>query len=1023
MLSSKSISANPSNAAKYYAQGDYYTKGEEESSRWIGKGSERLGLGQGSGEEDLRQKPPEVSAKELTAILEGKLPEGQKHAWKLNEGTSRGHRPGRDFTFSAPKSVSIAALVADDKRLIEAHEKAVETAIGFMEDYAVARVRKDGAVEHRLTGNIVAAKFLEFTSRAQDAQLHTHVVVANMTYDEQSDIWRSMDYNGLESAKKAAGQVYRSELARDARRLGYEVRVDEKQGFFEIDGVSKNLIKEHSTRSKEIDDFVEKNGDNTSAGRAKAAQFTRSDKKTATMEKIRSEWRIRGEKDIEQLSGVKKTAGERADDQSYQACLKTDEKTYLDAIKFGAKHATAGEAVVERHEIIRNALRVSVGQITLSEITAALKQAREKGSIEKAEEQTGGKRLYYGEYLRKDLAAERNFKEFLENGKDELKPLLRHATAEKRIDTFRIHTIEQGNKKSYTLSGEQRTAALAILTGRDRIQHIQGVGGAGKTSFVGAVAKALPLRRHLAIAKTAVAARGLGEEAGIQHMTVDGFLQRAGADISNYGVVFIDEASMLGTRAAKRLNELAAEKHFRIVVIGDEKQLPAIEQGKPHALARRIGATKAELKQSRRHKTEAVKKAVAAARAGDVRGAIKAADTVNERNRDDLPKSIARYWSELPDREKSPILSIGNAMRVATSAAVRDILVREGVVENSEYRTQVLLGHRISAAEMKRAGQYPTASSQEEKGEIGLVGAAIVFHLGQKRHKVEKGVAYNIVGRQKDTLLLEKRYSDNDDKSPSQIAFNPQRDSVRGASVYDVYERDIAKGDVIQWRHNSKELNNLKNGVDGTVQSVKDGKAIIGFNDGKKREIDLNRHQYWDHGYALTVYKGQGKTFDRAIVLAPAEKGPLLNQDTLYTALSRARYGVDIWTTEKNKLVQILTQEKGGKTSALEAEGSISNSELDIKQHPQTGPTPSRNEGERPEDKSSQDADRLASSFVERSLNLMKDRKYQQEKDDGKRKDHLPSQHEEEKRRYLAGHEKEIDKMTRELEKDRELGR
>ncbi|MEO1280181.1 MAG: MobF family relaxase [Pseudomonadota bacterium] len=1022
MLSSSNIKS-AANGAKYYAQGDYYTKGAEETSAWLGKGSERLGLGQTMGEERAEQNEPHVSAKELTAILEGKLPEGQNHTWKANEGTSRSHRAGRDFTFSAPKSVSIAALVADDKRLVDAHEKAVETAVRFLEQYAVARVREKGGIEHRLTGNIVAAKFLEFTSRAQDAQLHTHVVVANMTFDEQSNIWRAMEYSGMESAKKAAGQIYRSELAREARILGYGVRVDEKQGFFEIEGVSNDLLKDHSTRSKEIAEYIEKHGARNGADVQRAKINSRSDKVILDLSDIRKDWIERGGKAIEVLKEAVNASLERQETPEYKNNIYVSDRTKDHALRFGAAHATAGEAVVERHEIIRNALRVSVGQSTLSDLNAALDEARKNGSIEQAEYQTGGARLYYGEYLKKDLAAERGFRDILEKGRGALKPLLKRPAAEKRIDAFRIRTVEQGVEKSYALSGEQRQAALAILTGKDRVQHIQGVGGAGKTSFVGAVAKATPRRGHLAIAKTAVAARGLGEEAGLAHMTVDAFLQRAGADIGRNGVVFIDEASMLGTRAAKRINEIAGEKHFRVVVIGDEKQLPAIEQGKPHAIARRIGATKAELSESRRHKTEAVRATVAAARAGDVRGAIKAADTVNERNRDDLPKSVARYWSELPDRDNSRILSLGNAMRVATSAAVRDILVREGVVAQSEYKTEVLLGHRISEAEMKRAAQYPTQASQKEKGENGLTGAAVIFHLGQKRHKIERGAAYNIVAQIDGKLILEKRYGDRNDPSPAHVEFNPQKDSVRGASVYDVYQRDIAQGDVIQWRHNSKELDNLKNGMDGTVRSVKDGKAVIDFNDGKKREIDLDRHQHWDHGYALTVYKGQGKTFDRAIVLAPAEKGPLLNQDTLYTAVSRARYGVDIWTTDQKKLGQILSEEKGGKTSALEAEGSISANEAEKQQQPQKEPSSSKTEEDRSKVLASEKDDPSVVRFVERLWNSNNRRNERPEKDEDRRKDQPQSQQEEEKRRYLAGQEKEIEKMARELEKDRELSR
>ncbi|MEM6415518.1 MAG: MobF family relaxase [Pseudomonadota bacterium] len=907
MLSSKSITATAGNAAKYYTQGDYYTKGAEETSAWLGKGAEKLGLAQASQGQDAST----VSANDLTQILEGKLPEGEKHAWRHNEGTSRAHRPGRDFTFSAPKSVSVAALVGDDKRLVEAHERAVDAGVQFLERYAVARVREKGGVEHRLTENIVAAKFLEFTSRAQDAQLHTHVVIANMTFDEQSSIWRSLDYAGLESAKKAADQVYKSELARESRTLGYGIDVDEKRGFFELSAVSPQLIDDHSTRSKEIDAYVEKSGDNSSAGRAKAATLTRDNKKSLTIDKIKQQWTKRAGKAFRELTEGRDSAEARSNEDVYQASLKTDPRDHEEAFRFGAAHSTESEAVIERAEIVKNALRISVGQSTLSDIDRQFSKARENGRIVDAKEQTGGRRQYYGAYLDKDLAAEQTFRDVLKAGQSTLKPLLGRNTAERRISAFRVTAKEGDEVKSYALSDEQRTAALAILTAKDRVQHIQGVGGTGKTSFVGAVAKATPLRQHLAVSKTAVAAHKIGEEAGLEHMTIDAFLQRGGADIGKGGILFVDEGSMVGTRAATRIDQLAETNHFRVVVIGDERQLGAIEQGKPHALAKRFGATNAELKESRRHQTDAVKKAVAFARAGKVGDAIAAVDKVHVGPLDDLPSAIAAAWAKSENRDRSKILALDNKSRVAASAAVREILIGEGKVSSQDAQAQILTQHRISQAEMKRAGQYP------------MKDAAIVFHQGQQRHKIEKGVAYNIAGRDGDTLLLEKRHADGQDKSPETVQFQPKRDSVRGASVYDIQGRQIASGDVIQWRHNSKNLNGLKNGVIGNVRSVEGTLARIDFEDGKTREIDVARNEYWDHGYALTVYKAQGATYDSAFILAPAIKGPLLNQDTLYTALSRARYAIHVWTTDQKKLITILANEKGGKTSALEADGSL----------------------------------------------------------------------------------------------------
>lgn len=902
MISSSAIKSTPGNAAKYYAQGDYYTKGEEEPSAWAGKGAERLGLG-GDGEG--------VSQKDLQKILEGKLGAGQKVTWTAGGETNRAHRPGWDFTVSAPKSVSVAALVGGDQRIIDAHEKAVDEALSFLERYAVARVKEKGVVTHKLTNNLLAAKFQEFTSRAEEANLHTHVVIANATFDEDKTVWRSLDYDGLEKAKKTADQIYKNALAHDLRQKGLDIVADEKTGSFEIAGVSTALISAHSSRSKQIKAYVEKSGDDTSAGKLKATLETRPNKTSTSFAKISAEWRGRAGAEIEPLQTLIEASKARSVDPSYQQSVERRDENAEHAFRFGAAHATASEAVVDRAEIIKHALRISVGETTRDDVERIAAAALEAKDLNKAVRHTGGKRLYYGTYLGKDLAAERLFQKVLQNGQDRLRPLLRPKTAQTRLDKFRIHVREDNKSVSYALSDEQRDAARAILQSKDRIQHVQGVGGAGKTAFVGAIARATPLRDHLAIAKTAVAAKNVGEEAGLRHLTVDAFLQRGGKDIAAGGVLFIDEASMIGTRAAARIDQLAAKNHFRVVVIGDERQIPAIEQGKPHALARKFGATTAELTQSRRHKTAEVQRSVTAAREGRVKEALNAADEVHTLDYKRIPKAAADHWTGLEGRDKSKVLVLDNKTRVATAAHIRDNLIEEGAVARAGVATEILSNKSISEAEKKRSLQYPRKD------------AAVIFHKGQRRHKIEPGTAYDIVGADASHVYLERRFADTSNKSPEKVKLAPARDSVAGLSLYDVQQREVAVGDKIQYRRNTPALD-LKNGDQGVVLALNGRKAEVLF-DGKTKPatIDLDKDQHYDYSYALTLHKGQGGTFDRSIVVAPARRSDILTQDTFYTAVSRARYGIDIFTDDQKKLITILTQEKGGKTSTLEAANAI----------------------------------------------------------------------------------------------------
>ena len=153
MVASVSTLTSSGQAASYYeSAGEYYADGGQSPSEWQGKGAEALGL---SGD---------VDRDKFRDLLDGKVADQQL-------GTTRDgkleHRPGWDVTLSAPKSVSIMAEVAGDRRLIAAHSAAVKTALAHVEQHmAATRVRDGGAVNREATGNLVIASFQHGTSRA-----------------------------------------------------------------------------------------------------------------------------------------------------------------------------------------------------------------------------------------------------------------------------------------------------------------------------------------------------------------------------------------------------------------------------------------------------------------------------------------------------------------------------------------------------------------------------------------------------------------------------------------------------------------------------------------------------------------------------------------------------------------------------------------------------------------------------------------------------------------------------------------
>ena len=265
MLSIGALSS-AAQGASYYERDGYYAKDDPEhrdASAWAGKGAEELGL-KGT-----------VDADTFRQVLEGRVPDGSDtRLGRRGKDGSIEHRPGRDLTFSAPKSVSIAALVGGDRRIVEAHDRAVAATLAWVEkNVAETRMKDpDTGMMGRVSGQkIVAATFRHDTSRNLDPQLHTHAVLANMVQGEDGK-WRSMANESLYANQKLIGMLYRSELAAGLGRLGYGIEKTHADGRFEIAGVSREEIEAFSSRRAEIEAAMDARGLGASADNPRIAE-------------------------------------------------------------------------------------------------------------------------------------------------------------------------------------------------------------------------------------------------------------------------------------------------------------------------------------------------------------------------------------------------------------------------------------------------------------------------------------------------------------------------------------------------------------------------------------------------------------------------------------------------------------------------------------------------------------------------------------------------------------------------------
>jgi conjugative transfer relaxase protein TraI len=277
--------SHPTRAAQYYLIDD---GGLSTAGYWYGELAKAAGLA---------QQP--IDAGIFLGALRGH--------WRgeATLGRRGAHAPGLDVTFSAPKSLSLLALLAGDPRLRHAHDVAVRYALTELErDVAQTRVQSQGQLAFVDTSALLIAVFEHTTSRSGDPQLHSHAVIANMTRLQQGPLralasctrQRSSVINGtferLYAHQKYYSALYHGHLAKTVTSLGYRL-APRRNHTFDIVGVPRTVIDAFSTRRARIQQWERERGLNSAPARDLAALCTRAELTTERGVDRVAQWQAR----------------------------------------------------------------------------------------------------------------------------------------------------------------------------------------------------------------------------------------------------------------------------------------------------------------------------------------------------------------------------------------------------------------------------------------------------------------------------------------------------------------------------------------------------------------------------------------------------------------------------------------------------------------------------------------------------------------------------------------------------------
>jgi conjugative relaxase-like TrwC/TraI family protein len=926
-------------AGTYYAADNYYSVGElTDGSHWMGEGARQLGL------------EGRVETATFAALLAGRLPDGS-----VLDGRRGEHRPGLDMTFSAPKSLSLLAILGKDERIVEAFRQSVAATLGWAEkNLAEARVWDPEAKRQRVeqTGKLVAATFLHDVNRNGDPQLHIHAVIANATLASDGK-WHALRNDELYRNQHLLGAIHNAELRARVEALGYETVPAQNpiDGEFEVKGVSREAVEAFSTRRAEILEVLAREDRGSPKEREIAALATRRAKEPddLTAEQRGAQWQATarqvGLNPAPLIQAALGRAG-RADDIWRQAVrgirgfgakgmalaaamgltprdgdplvperpgmLSPNDFAAAQAIASAARELGEREAAFDRHDLMRTALERG-GPVAVRDVEARIELLAKRGLL-----LSDGGRMVTTEQA---VLLEERAIALARAGLGASAPLVPDREAEPRLQEA---ARGLGLRR---LNPGQEAAGVRILTSSNRVELVQGGAGVGKSASLAPVARlALDLGVPVhALAHAGRTARDFGAKLGAPASTVDSFLARyarvldgtasqkqmdcARASLEG-AVLMVDEASQIGTERVGKLIDLANRMDVaRLVLAGDTRQLQAIEAGKPFEQLQQQGLPTATIYQNLRAASAqmlALNKALESGKI-DRAFAILKPDTVEvpfARG----PATAAKQFADLKprEREETLLLASGRAMRSSANAAVQQERLKRGELEGPGIRQTVLDRVTITREGARQMKGYRT-------------GRVVLFRTNLPSQGIQRGDRGVVQGTDKGAVLLAMADGSRRRFEPGRLPRNVAQDAV---TIYEPKPLHLYPGDRIRWTDNDRDRG-LLNGDLATIQRIDRNGITLTTATGERVQLSAQdpMRERLDLAYAVNVHIAQGMTAKSGIILMSEREKPLNTSRAFLVAVTRIAERATLVVDHVATLERDIQRRAGDKTSALDTAG------------------------------------------------------------------------------------------------------
>ena len=882
-------------ADSYYQKADYYTKGEsgvDVRSQWLGQGAENRGL---SGEVDPLR---------FRELLDGKVDDTTQLGAKRHGKNE--HTPGWDLTFSAPKSVSILALVSGDKRLIDAHHASVQKLAGIIETRYLKSRRNlgQGNVVEIPLKEMVAAAFTHTTSRKLDPQLHTHMVLMNMGKDK-NDKAMSLHSHGFFKDKMFLGQLYRNELAKHVQSLGYEIDYDEKKGTFEIAGIDPAVLEVFSQRRQEVEAAAEAFGLEGGKAMEKAALNSREAKKNVPEADVIRDWDERLK-----TQGYSPEALLKATQPSLSATVEkltlphqvgvvsTPLEKATDPVDLAIAMIAHYESVFDYQTLTDKALKLSKGALTVDDIDQRLQQRLQQKVLLRSEHNPS----FYT--TQEAIRRENYILDLLEHGRHQHTPMASPAK------------IEQLLTENASFTEGQARSFRDLLSSHDRYMGLQGYAGVGKTYMMKPLIEVAQQAGYTVrgFAPNGTQAEQLERETGVNANTLKSHLiklETGKLQPEKQELWVVDEAGMVNSKDMADLLSHAHRVQARVILPGDYKQLGAVEAGNPFQLFMDKGMDFTVNDSIIRQKDGTpLKDSIEYLIDGKTAQSFKRLDKRIEQHKDPVKALVDAYLAKEKGTFDEVALIVPDvATRDEVNQTLRETFRERGWLKGKDTEIVNLRASKIDGP-MKREAQFYKP------------GQLVRFNRSYKSLGVDANVYYQVQKVRHGLVYL------SDGKKT--VEWNPKKvaGGEHATSTYIKHQSRYAEGDRIRWKDKNDDQG-LKNGHLGMITELTAQQMTVAFGEKKVRfDLDNMDARHFQHAYAQTAYSVQGQTYREAMMLAESWRRNLVNQKSFYVAITRAKQQAHIFTEDKEKLERGIQDRLGYKGNSHDIL-----SDLQVKEH------------------------------------------------------------------------------------------